>query len=161
MESSFSRSQNVEGISRPIQRMDAHYRHQASTCFSHRDLCGCSRQCEIRLGSMAAPQRLVDVQTMERRFLSAVPAFHRFLGTVHIGGCSSDICQIVPYFSGRTTLQQFLLLEIRLLFLLCFLTLFCMTHNITILARHVCGVHNTICDKLSHFQFYMLAFNTK
>ena len=41
----------------------------------------------------------------------------------------------------------------QMLFLLHFLTLFCMTHNITILAKQVCGVHNTICDKLSHFQF--------
>ena len=41
----------------------------------------------------------------------------------------------------------------QMLFLLHFPTLFCMTHNITILARHVHSVHNTICDKLSHFQF--------
>ena len=41
----------------------------------------------------------------------------------------------------------------HMLFLLYFLTLLCMTHNITILARHVRGIHNTICDKLSHFQF--------
>ena len=41
----------------------------------------------------------------------------------------------------------------QMLFLLHLLTLFCMTHKITILARHVRGVPNTISDKLSHFQF--------
>ena len=41
----------------------------------------------------------------------------------------------------------------QMLFLLHFLTQFCMAHNITVLARHVHGIHNMICDKLSHFQF--------
>ena len=41
----------------------------------------------------------------------------------------------------------------QMLFLLHFLTLFCMTHNITILARHIRGIHNKTHDKLSHFQF--------
>ena len=41
----------------------------------------------------------------------------------------------------------------HMLSLLRFSTLFCMTNNITILARHVSGAHNTICNKLSHFQF--------
>ena len=37
----------------------------------------------------------------------------------------------------------------HILFLLCFLTLFCMTHRITILARYGRSVHSKICDKLS------------
>ena len=41
----------------------------------------------------------------------------------------------------------------QMLFLLHLLTLFCMTHNITILVRHIQGVNNKICDKLSNFQF--------
>ena len=41
----------------------------------------------------------------------------------------------------------------QMLFLLHFLTLFCVTHNITILVRHVRSIHNKICDKLSLFQF--------
>ena len=41
----------------------------------------------------------------------------------------------------------------QMLFLLHFLTLFCMMHNITILAKHVPGSCNVFCDKLSCFQF--------
>ena len=97
---------------------------------------------------------------MGRGLLSAIPALHRLLYALLVAVVTwapqltdSAILFWLDNTPTVFTLRNKMSDSEQMLFLLCFLTLFCMTHNITILARHVPGVHNTICDKLSHFQF--------
>ena len=40
-----------------------------------------------------------------------------------------------------------------MMLLIHYITLFCMTHNINILAKHIKGINNKFCDLLSQFKF--------
>ena len=86
-----------------VQGLDANHGHQSTSCISHRGIHRCSKQCKVRLGSMPATLRVVDVQPVGGRFLPEVSTANRLPRTIqsfschcHLGSSPNGLCHTFP-----------------------------------------------------------------
>ena len=89
----------VESFSSQVPGLDANHGHQSTSCISYRGICRCSRQCKVRLDSIVATLRFVDVQPVGGRFLPEVLTVNRLPGTIcsfshhhHLGSSPNRPC---------------------------------------------------------------------